>query len=197
MKHAGVHTHEWYQRFDQFEPQSPGTFLERRDDPFECIRCGYRVGVDELHDMTMGHHAPWRHIVQCTANWADYHVTALHTDAADPEDVLGTEWFHATDVKDWLTRVQYGNVVTHLGSRHTALSRRNYGQIHRLQLDPTARVHPVVFRDYFDTCDNLDCFREAFGDYTVIRYVNWWETPGEISLLVDPAVLRCLSTESL
>lgn len=118
-------------------------------------------------------------------------------------------WFHCTTHPEWLDQVKDAGVWVHIGLVETAsVISDEYRRcdvpsvMHRLVLSDDARIHPELFEDHNEWPREVG---EARNDpefskhkkWDAFRYVNSYETPGFISLLVNPAVLSLVDTEVL
>lgn len=120
----------------------------------------------------------------------------------DAQNIRQARWFHATQRgEDWLESVQNSRVLVHAGSLETArqlvLSRRAHAPgsenkpwtLFELELDPQADLAEGIRPDLETMWPS---FRRRLK-YDAIAYLNVYESPGDISLLVDPEKLTTVS----
>jgi hypothetical protein len=123
------------------------------------------------------------------------------------EEVPQERWFHATKRSNWAEVIQSasaserGGLMVHLGNRETAMerakdtfwNRRFY--LYEVSIAPDARVLDGIVDDenswpaFKDEMEGEDAQFPEFIDADAIRYVNRYEAPGSISLLVDATKL--------
>lgn len=132
--------------------------------------------------------------------------------------VIETEWFHYTMVEDWLNEVRKAGVWVHIGTmrsvralrRHRMDYKHSAGEgryVHTLRLakpvvDPAVAVDrnvwPVATTDRrIRVVEGPNDFRDLAPKVNVVRYLNRWEAPGSISLLVDPQALEVVNTRKM
>lgn len=122
-----------------------------------------------------------------------------------------TVWYHTSANENWPTpiqglgwgRVTDGEFVAHVGTLQAALDRCSYSErtfqptfLYHLKLSAKARWSPKILLDenYWPTSvPELKRAPEFFGDVT--RYVNRYEDPGSISLLVRTGIIEVVKTE--
>lgn len=126
----------------------------------------------------------------------------------DDMKVRETVWFHASRKKDWLDKVlsSYDIPVIHLGTRETALARVadykyvnnviNGGDedwfLYEVKLGD-GLLSPRVWQDedkLFPYTVNELINSKMTADF--VRYVNRYETPGQISLMANPKYVSLL-----
>lgn len=96
----------------------------------------------------------------------------------------------------WLSSVIEDDVPVHVGTYRSSSTLQRWHKrrirsshlppvngIWRMRIKPEAIMHPKVAKDYsaWDT--------GVPDGYDVLRYLNVWESPGQISLLVNPRML--------
>lgn len=122
-------------------------------------------------------------------------------------------WYHATTRDDWYDNLWNFAVrmdrfpLVHIGTKETALDRakqmskiwHGVGWLHTVRILPTATVSNFVIEDmnyWPDEADELG--RGEFKKFTsVTRYLNRYEEPGSISLLVDYRVIEVVDSTRL
>lgn len=122
------------------------------------------------------------------------------------EAVRESYWYHATDAEDWMGSLlnnEEGNIpLVHVGTEQTSvevildryMETQRTISMFRIKLKETAVLNEVVFYDNNSWPETLKVTRPEGNTY---RYVNRWESPGSISLLVDPRELEIESVEHL
>lgn len=132
----------------------------------------------------------------------------------DHSAVLKARWFHTTSSVNWLESVREDNVQVHLGSESAALGRgvdlkgtNKYDPepvIYELRLKDGARVDPRIFEDEnnwdeegFDGKYGGAAEPAPYSRTKVNRYVNEWEAPGQVSLLVHPSLIEVVSVREI
>lgn len=124
------------------------------------------------------------------------------------DNVRGSVWYHATHHENWLERMleldgPENSVLLHIGSVESALDRanvRNYDHLYAVKIDPSAVISPSIVDDSNDWPETVKMIPqygtgEEYKDVT--RYVNRYEIPGSISLLVDSRMLKVVSTKKI
>jgi hypothetical protein len=106
-------------------------------------------------------------------------------------EVKRTTWFHSSETPNWAELVKSGEISTvHAGSmnaaedRVTGLRRKNDDKetwVYELRIKPEASINPSMFND-----DPIHSRKWSAKDKPgVTRYMNLYEDPGSISLLMD------------
>lgn len=139
--------------------------------------------------------------------------------------VRSSSWFHTTDDPHWFANIQNGgnpeddnygsgDVMVHLGMKHSAIARAQQRQDEYLSygitvdrwylcevvLTANTNIHAEIQEDdnTFPTHSNqkapdyLDWFPDG-----VTRYLNAYELPGSISLLANANSIKLLSVQDL
>lgn len=138
------------------------------------------------------------------------------------KSVLTAEWFHYTMVENWLDEVRAAGVWVHVGTMKSVRALRRHRMdykgggsagryVHTLRLSK-AVVDPgvAVDRNWWpekttdrrvrvvqDVDERGAKYRDLAPKVNVVRYLNRWEAPGNISLLVDPQALEVVSTRKM
>lgn len=113
------------------------------------------------------------------------------------------DWFHYTTDPDWLSHVRKADIWVHAGTEASALALAKYRHyeadncdiryVFRLRISGRTRISPHVT---FDRNDWPEYLQDKYvndihmNDRNMIRYVNAFESPGQVSILIDPAMLR-------
>lgn len=139
-------------------------------------------------------------------------VRDIVEDVVDLLDVATVKeyfWFHCTAQPNWLEKVQDADIWVHIGLVETASviadNYEKYGMpsvMHKIVLNDDIRIHPELFEDHNEWPHEVGEARNdpAFSQYhkwDAFRYINSYETPGFISLLVKPEMLMVLETTTL
>lgn len=114
-------------------------------------------------------------------------------------------WYHATDAEDWMGSLLDNEdediPLVHVGTEETALavildkhlSSPRPISLFRIKLKETLVINEDIFHD-------LNKWPETMGDNrpegNTYRYVNLYEAPGSISLLLDPRLIEIESVET-
>lgn len=114
-------------------------------------------------------------------------------------------WYHATNVQEWpkvQTLLPVNHWLAHIGSKESALDRANhqkYTLLYKVVIDPDALWSPCVTDDWNEwPTHEVDLHREVFYNFSeVTRYVNRYEIPGSISLLVASKHIRVVGCEEI
>lgn len=118
----------------------------------------------------------------------------------DTSKIFTRRWYHGTSLDDWHTGVLLApfTPLVHIGTRYAALERgKSLSRLflYTIKVDAGATVHPEIFPDYNDLDGDVDTDR--YDGYSVVRYINRWESPGSISLLINPGVITVLDKTAL
>lgn len=102
-------------------------------------------------------------------------------------EIPGSIWWHSTNRFRWMSDIleSPSMPIVHVGSRYAALDRakhEKYSHLFKVRVDFNTSIDPEIRHDI---CDGWSPYAEDW-DYDVTRYVNMWESPGSISLLVKP-----------
>lgn len=148
------------------------------------------------------------HVISCPKCGAPSQNGGVKAVLFDDADLLHDEvatlrrvWFHATCSEDWLEEVLeadcgLGDLLVHVGSYDAAVDRAIHcstkfsdveWHIYEIILDEATHVSPRVLADQEELAPMWSS--EAAGywsPYGATRYVNGYEDPGSISLLVNP-----------
>jgi hypothetical protein len=167
------------------------------------IRCYLCKGNEKLRDSYDSYFAP---------DTAKMGVTADSAPLLDDTEAHAAVWFHATHKRNWFDEIQTigdaqkGNLLVHVGMKATALARikdalwdkRLHGPqtyyLHEIRLKPEAVLHHSVLNDDNRWPPFSASFERTHGTVNAARYVNRWETPGSISMLVDATMIELTKT---
>lgn len=188
--------------------------------PFRCDNCGKHIPKENERLSSYWLTEPTLACNTCDGPQKGS-ITVLPTSAhlLDLEAVRGALWFHATYVEDWFQKVSTGHgmkceagdfMYLHVGSEEASrdLADSKYfthpreGErimLHQLKLKAEAVLADPIFCDIETWWDYSSVTEETWkvfgGD--VVRYLNRWEAPGSISLLVDARQVELVSVEEL
>lgn len=138
-------------------------------------------------------------------------IAASAASMLDITNVLNQEWYHTTStMNSWHEKVIDANVWVHIGHQATSeCITDQYDQwsipseTHVLRLKPALRIHAEIFGDTNNWpnfvgdlgMDNVEEFRQAHR-WDAFRYINSFETPGQISLFIKPDAFEIVDTYS-
>ena len=138
-------------------------------------------------------------------------VESGSTPALDAETARDLTWFHGTAVEDWSQEIltvfdqeedgdEDNVLLVHIGTYSAAMERiaadRPYSKgkpyyLYELRLTAEASVSDFIADDENNWPDSLfEAESGEFAGVNAVRYLNRWETPGSISLLVAANVLE-------
>lgn len=139
-----------------------------------------------------------------TPDTANIGVTSESEKFLDVETARTSTWFHATVRENWFEGInKKDGLLVHVGMESTAQARisqllyREGGEYYmwEIRLKETAQVNadilddknewPELVGDHFN-----DDYKGYSDDFEATRYVNRWETPGALSLLVQAGALE-------
>lgn len=177
-----------------------------------CKNCGYSLSWDETKHI--GRSLTKCHICGDALMLPNMGLKVLEEDIRlfDIQNVYNTVWYHASKKENWLDNIisLQDPPVVHLGSRETALSRLNdyeYSNslvksydtgdkwfLYSVKINSDSYVSNRVWedadKDFPRTVDELLMSKYVFD---IIRYVNFWERPGSISLLANPLKIQVVN----
>lgn len=125
-------------------------------------------------------------------------------------------WYHATNVEDWFTKVTtgykmldgefiYAHVGTEEAARDIAKAKYfDYGVSEEVYLYQVTLCEETSVADYISDdemiWDGFDVAHEESIEAAgadAVRYLNRWEAPGSISLLVNASMLEFVAVETI
>lgn len=188
---------------------------------FRCNTCGNHITKQNESDSPIFHEVPLVECDTCPGEVQQGSITVVpdsvqFLQASAVKDVV---WYHATYVDDWFNRVSTGQgmegedgdfLYIHVGSEQAArdIARDKYFSayggdldvsLYQVRLKADAVLSPRVVNDdetWRDFSSVTDETAEAMGG-DAVRYLNRWEAPGSISLLVDARQLEFVSVSIL
>jgi len=133
--------------------------------------------------------------------------------------VRDSHWFHITTHANWIEGTQSAGVMTHLGSRESAMDRLNHlvfrdaektatqeeqhYYLYEVALKPKVGITPGIMRDQVTSWPKKIAdikelrFKDFFKKGHVTRYMNIYEGPGTVSLLADPTSYTLVARETI
>ena len=186
--------------------------------PVRCKKCGDALTqkvYDELNEVTFGYVANCSHCGN-PMKWGEltppYIVDVDDKEAKflyDDKAVMETSWYHITTSDNWHEQVLTSNVFVHLGTKQAALDRlivlkqydwldgSNY-KIYEIGFNNKVNVSENIFSDDNQwPVDLSEGKNNACSAHKVNRYVNEWEAPGSVSLIVSPKLFTVKSVETI
>lgn len=189
--------------------------------PFRCGRCEHYLSGDEVRFSQIWEAEPLLKCQRCADGFQKGSVAVLPSSEflLDASNALSVSWFHATCVEDWFEKVTTGqgmekeageflyvHVGTESASREIAEDKyfRNPREgerifLYELHLSSGALLSPSLLNDgetWWDFSSVTERTAEALGG-DAVRYLNRWESPGSISLLVDARQLEFVSVTQI
>jgi hypothetical protein len=181
------------------EPVGPGL------SGLSCARCGREFTHFEVSGLTRIPECP-----ECQ-DLIDLAQLTLRPSLAgmsllDDAVARSTSWYHLTYRRGWHAGVIEAQVPVYVGSKLAALTRAHAiakrGErwwLHELQLARNITFAPGVEADSTDgdMITSFDELEEHFPGVDAVRYLNIYEDPGNIALLVDPNFVQVSSSMTL
>jgi hypothetical protein len=191
--------------------------------PFRCDNCGTHITKKNEAGSPIWHEVP---LVECDLCEGDTHegsitVTPSSAHLLSQDAVRETVWFHATYVEDWFEKISTGHgmeredgdfLYVHVGSEDAARDIAKYKyfdgysfsdepivMLYQVKLKTGAKLSSRVVNDnetWRDFGSVVEGSKEAIGG-DAVRYLNRWESPGSISLLVDARQLELVGVEQI
>lgn len=174
-----------------------------------ALRCAVCQEFITLAQETMLETAQSTPCLDCGEEMYRYEMEcAIRTQDApilDARVAKATTWYHATTRTHWMKDLLSGKDIpwVHIGSLEAARDRARVGGtgeivkdhfLYRLRLKPEATINPHIFRDENDWPDHVGQtglgWDSRMNYANANRYLNTFEAPGSISLLIDPRVLE-------
>lgn len=185
---------------------------------FACPACSIPLTKAEERDLLRNFcwNSSKRACVACSEEFAFFEYSVkVHPESSplmDMETTQSVEWYHATNLEGWLYMVTMENGLdedetpyVHLGTYEAALDRaRNEylknGSPEAFIVKVTLSPDAIVSSSFLEDKNNWAYMVEEktqtlMGD--AARYVNRWEHPGSISLLVDPTKIIEVETKTV
>ena len=181
---------------------------------FACSMCFTPISKEDQVILCDGEADDPLNEVDCPACGDYFDITGvevrIHPEAIpllDVKAVMETEWFHVSWSKDWHASLLREEDIPfiHAGNRQSALDRYDglykgcIAYLYKFRIATETNLSERVYED-------LNAWPEYVSDgmpsrhrETVdgVRYVNRWESPGSISLLINPQFITEVSSERL
>lgn len=181
---------------------------QRHASVYACGECGTVLNKTDAHELEL-----WETIeCSCGATFALNKDEADLTLMAQPasEKLIDTDyakrasWFHATDVPNWQEAVSSAQIFVHVGTYEAAMERAavsysNSGECYlwEVTLKPEAVLTDDVVEDNNIWPTNVnECIKDHFGG-DAQRYLNKYESPGSVSMLLDPSLLNVVEVTTM
>jgi hypothetical protein len=198
----------------------PQSVVDAGLSPFRCGNCGNHVEKSSERFSSLWMEVPLLACKTCgDAQAGCITVSPSSAHLLQPTLVKDAIWYHATYVEDWFEKVSTGHgmkreagdfLYIHVGNEDASrdLADSKYfthprdGEkimLYRLKVKVDAVLAPSIFNDietWWDYSSVTVETKNAIGG-DVARYLNRWESPGSISLLIDARMLEMASVEEL
>ena len=122
-------------------------------------------------------------------------------------------WYHASTNPNWHEDVQNQEIapVIHAGTHLAAWMRmKNMDSqkpvyLYLIRIKDEAEVSELLYDDQDDSADkstpnhptNVEETKNGFETNKIMRYVNWWEEPGSVSIMATPSLLTVQSVQMM
>lgn len=183
---------------------------------FACGSCLFPLSKEDQITLCSGEADDPLEWVDCPACGNCFDITevevSIHPDA-NPllalEEVMKTEWFHVSWSSDWHASLLQEEDIpyVHAGNQQSALDRYEglykgcYAYLYKFKLSPAALIAETIYDDLNEwpsTVNDTEDFPHQDGKRVDgFRYVNRWECPGSISILIDPRFINEVSSERI
>lgn len=187
------------------------------DDPsaFACGSCLAPISKEDQITLCSGDLDDPLENVDCPACGDYFDITEVevrvHPEAMpllSLDTVQETEWFHVSAFENWHTAITMQRHVPyiHAGNRASAIDRYEglyrgrTAYLYKFKLVPGARISDIVYDDLNEWPKYVERELPKSKKGQVvdgIRYVNRWESPGSISLLVNPLHIYQVTCEEI
>jgi hypothetical protein len=188
--------------------------------PFRCGACGNHIEKSAERFSSYWQDVPMLACNVCGGSQTGcITVTPSSAHLLQVEAVKESIWYHATYVDDWFEKVSTGHgmkretgdfLYIHVGSENASrdLANSKYFthprdgekiRLYQLKVKSDAILAVPIYNDietWWDYSSVTAETKAAIGG-DVVRYLNRWESPGSISLLVDARMLELVSVEEL
>jgi hypothetical protein len=181
---------------------------------FACLMCFEPLSKEDQVTLCDGEADDPLNEVDCPSCGDIFDITGvevrIHPDATpllSLDAVMETEWFHVSWSSDWHNSLMKEEDIPfiHAGNKQSALDRYDglykgcIAYLYKFSIDPNVKLSGTVYDDLNEwppLVSDASYFR-GFENVDGIRYVNRWESPGSISLLVNPQFLVNVTCEKL
>jgi hypothetical protein len=140
--------------------------------------------------------------------WVD--VESRSEKLLDDSTAKNARWFHVTTRENWVEEIatitEKGTFILHAGTREAATERAKDSirvkgtayYVHELVLDEDANLAPHILYDennwpMYDS-RHTEEWDEEIHAYDAARYINIWEAPGSVSILVKGTKVKVVRT---
>lgn len=143
----------------------------------ECKGCGKKVWIENSSPMVEPDSAPF----------------------LDKKGVMTAEWYHATNRAEWMNDLMQDEKhipLVHIGTEASAMARatqEHYTHLYSVRLKPRTSVYEKIVMDNNQWPVYVTSQRPYRMPSHAVRYLNVWENPGSISLLIDPRRIEVVS----
>ena len=198
----------------------PQSVVDAGLSPFRCGNCGNHIEKSAERFSSYWQEVPVLACETCgDAQAGCITVAPSSAHLLQKTAVKESVWYHATYVEDWFEKVSTGHgmkretgdfLYIHVGTEDASrdLADSKYfthprdGErimLYKLKVKSDAVLAPSILNDIETWWDYSSVTAEtntAIGG-DAVRYLNRWESPGSISLLVDARMLELVNVEEL
>lgn len=189
---------------------------------FTCNHCGEYLSKRESNTLASHHFVTCSNCQQTVDLYVAHNLSIDHDSARhiDENNVRNDIWYHATKLENWMDELIEGEaehrdfglgyydnfdpenvtIMVHVGTVDAALDRAGDSLNHEkanfyvyaLRLKEGVHIAPQILADENEACPSFvaDC-NGAYSEH-VTRYVNTYESPGSISLLVNRTCIEII-----
>lgn len=184
---------------------------------FACAECGTHPTREQETRIIAEGFPKEMHCVECDSLRAiQVTVCPKSVHLLDETEARSMVWYHATNVADWHEKVSTGYemedgefVFAHIGTKEAArdIATSKYFRydkkaevyLYQITLKETATLASYIADDEtvwsdFEIADKTSL---AAAKADAVRYLNRWEAPGSISLLVNASMLEFKSVKRI
>lgn len=177
---------------------------------FACPACFSAVSKEQEAELLDGGETDALNYVECkpcgeffNADEAEVQLQSETVPLLEIPTVYDTEWFHISNSASWIEDITQDEgciPFIHAGNKQSALDRYDgaykgkTAYLYKFKISSIASIGSVVYEDHNDWPYEVDYPLTLTDDVTGdaidgFRYVNRWEAPGFISLLLDPRLI--------
>lgn len=181
---------------------------------FACSLCFAPLSKADQIDLCDGEADDMLNEVECPACGDYFDITGVevrvHPDTSnllDMKTALEAEWYHVSWSANWHNSILQEEDIpyVHAGNRQSAVERYEglykgcKAYLYKFKIAPSANLTPTVFDDLNDWPQTVSypMGMPSQQGRTVdgFRYINRWESPGSVSLMIDPQHIIDVSCE--
>jgi hypothetical protein len=175
-----------------------------------CIKCKYYLNEVEAYNI----HRMLNSCPQCenvfVADEMGVHLRADNVKFFDDDAVKETLWFHASNRSNWMQNLldHPNGPLLHMGSLESALSRARDKRdsaiteqsddwfVYELKLADNVEIEKNLVYDLEEYAPSTikQLRQQGYETYTVLRYMNFYEHPGSISLIANPVKVSVINS---